>query len=57
MVLPIAFIFGAAYGALKAKKLKGNKLDMLHYAGSYGIAFSLLALILSIISQRLGLFT
>ena len=56
MVLPIAFIVGAIFGSLKAKKRNGNKLDLLHYAATYGIACVLLALILLIIFQRLGFF-
>ena len=56
MVLPIAFIVGAIFGSLKAKKRNGNKLDILHYAATYGIACVLLALILLIIFQRLGFF-
>ena len=56
MVLPIAFIFGALFGSLKAKKRNGNKFDMLHYGATYGIVFVLLALVLTILFQRLGLF-
>ena len=56
MVLPIAFIIGAIFGASKAKRSDGNKFDMLHYGATYGIAFVLLTLILSIIFQRLGFF-
>ena len=56
MVLPIAFIIGALFGSLKAKKRNGNKFDMFHYGATYGIAFVLLSLILSILFQRLGFF-
>ena len=57
MVLPIAFILGVIFGISKAKKSNGNKLDLFHYGTIYGIAFLLLALILTIIFQRLGFLT
>ena len=56
MVLPIAFIIGALFGSLKAKKRNGNRFDMFHYGATYGIAFVLLALVLTILFRRLGLF-
>ena len=56
MVLPIAFIIGALFGSLKAKRRNGNKFDIFHYGATYGIAFVLLALVLTILFQRLGLF-
>ena len=56
MVLPIAFIIGAIFGASKAKKSGGNNFDILHYGATYGIALVLFTLILSIIFQRLGFF-
>ena len=56
MILPIAFIIGAVYGTLKAKRQNGNKFDMLHYGTAYGIVFVLLTLLFSIILQRFGLF-
>ena len=56
MVLPVAFIVGVIFGVLKAKKKNGNKFDMLHYGSTYGIAIMLLALIMSILFQRLGFF-
>jgi hypothetical protein len=55
MVLPIAFIIGALFGLLKAKKQNGNKFDILHYSATYGIAFVLLALVLTILFRRFGL--
>ena len=57
MVLPIAFIIGVIFGISKAKRSNGNKLDLFHYGTIYGIAFLLLALILTIIFQRLGFLT
>ena len=56
MILPIAFVIGALFGFLKAKKRNGNKFDILHYGATYGIAFVLLALVLTILFRRLGLF-
>jgi hypothetical protein len=54
MILPLAFIFGVIIGIYNAKKRNGNKLDKLQYGVAYGIAFLLLALILTIVSRRLG---
>ena len=55
MVLTIALLIGVLFGSLKAKKRNGNKFDILHYSATYGIAFVLLALVLTILSRRFGL--
>ena len=55
MILPIAFIIGALFGSLKAKKRNGNTFDLFHYGATYGIAFVLLALVLTILFRRLGI--
>ena len=57
MVLPLAFLIGSIFGMLKAKKRNGNKFDLLQYGATYGIAFALMTLVLTIIFQRVGLFS
>ncbi|WP_371037753.1 MULTISPECIES: apolipoprotein acyltransferase [unclassified Rhodosalinus] len=52
MILFSALI-GAAIGAFTAYRRKGNRLDMLHYAAGYGIAFGLVGAVLSIALVRL----
>ena len=56
MVLPLAFFVGVIFGVYKAKRSNGRRFDVLHYAGIYGIFAVLLALIFSIVLQRLGFF-
>ncbi len=53
-VIP-AFIFGAALGWYRAGKLGGNRLDKLQYAFAHGIAFFLVALVLTLIADWQGL--
>tara|TARA_A100001011_G_C13941851_1_gene687496 strand:- start:472 stop:642 length:171 start_codon:yes stop_codon:yes gene_type:complete len=55
MVLPLAFIIGATLGVITARKKNGNRLDKVHYGTAFGIAFLLIALIISIIVQRIGI--
>ncbi len=47
MILPIAFLIGAAIGWLRASKRGGNRLDKLQYAAAHGIALTLLALVVT----------
>lgn len=51
----LGVILGAAYGALLARRREGSRLDMAHYAGTYGIVFGLLAVFLRIGLDRLVL--
>ena len=48
MILPVAFVLGAALGWYRAARRGGNRLDKLQYAAAHGLAFMLLALILTI---------
>lgn len=54
MIIFGSAIFGAAFGALRAKTLKGNRLDMVQYAAGFGIAFAILGLFVTIILVRMG---
>ncbi len=47
MILPISFFLGALLGWFRATKRGGNRLDKLQYAAAHGIAFMLLALIVT----------
>jgi hypothetical protein len=54
MLIIISATAGAIWGALVAANRKGSRLDVLQYAGSFGIAFALLGLILTVIIHRLA---
>ncbi len=48
MILPIAFLIGAITGWIRATKRGGNRLDKLQYGAAHGIAFTLIALLVTI---------
>jgi len=52
MIVISGLIFGAAIGALTAKRRKGNRADMAQYAVGYMIAFGLLGLIATVLIDR-----
>ncbi|SPF76442.1 hypothetical protein ALP8811_01447 [Aliiroseovarius pelagivivens] len=52
MVVIVAFIVGAALGALRAKKRGGNRLDMAQYGAVHGIVLALIATFLTIVITR-----
>lgn len=45
MIVYPAAVLGAIWGALVARRRKGNRLDMAQYAVGYGIATGLAALL------------
>ena len=47
-------ILGALIGGFLAYRRKGNKLDILQYAGAYGMMLGVCGMILAIIIVRLG---
>ncbi len=47
-------ILGAAFGAWRARRRNGNRLDMAQWAAVYAILFGLAALILSIAIDRMA---
>ncbi len=55
MILPVAFLLGAAIGWRRARRRGGDRLDQLQYAAAHGIVFTLAAVVLTILGQRLGL--
>lgn len=54
VILTVAFAIGAVFGWLRAGKRGGNRLDKLQYGAAHGIAFLLLALILTLIGLGTG---
>ncbi|HVL20915.1 MAG TPA: hypothetical protein VM422_08060 [Amaricoccus sp.] len=56
MLLFIIFLLGAAFGAFRASRRGGDRLDQLQYAAAHGILFVLIALTVSVLGAALGLF-
>ncbi|WP_432450202.1 hypothetical protein [Aliiroseovarius marinus] len=52
MIVIVALVLGALWGALRAKKRGGNRLDMAQYGAVYAIGCALVALFLAIITER-----
>ncbi len=55
MLLPLAFALGMLIGWRRAGRRGGDRLDRLQYGAAHGIAFTLAALLLMILGERLGL--
>ena len=55
MLLPLVFAFGLWFGWRRAVRRGGDRLDRLQYAAVHAIAFTLAALILTILAARLGI--
>lgn len=53
MIVIAGLILGAAFGARKALKAGGRKLDALQYGAGYGILFALVGLFLTIVIDRM----
>ena len=56
MILPFVFLAGAAFGWYRAHRRGGQLLDKLQYAVAHGLAAFLVVLVVSIVSDRIGLF-
>ena len=54
IVLGMALL-GVALGLLTAYRRKGNRLDMLHYAAGYALAFAALGMVATVLVDRLVL--
>ncbi|MBU2980828.1 hypothetical protein KO498_03280 [Lentibacter algarum] len=52
MFVAIASLIGAFIGALRARKANGKMLDMLQYAGAFGLIFAMLGLFANIAILR-----
>lgn len=55
MIVIAGFVLGAAYGARKARKAGGKRLDLMQYGAGFGIAFALLGLFLTLVIDRMVL--
>ena len=53
MIVLLALFLGAGFGAWRARKRGGNRLDMAQYAAAHGIAFALAGLLLTLVIGRL----
>ena len=54
MIMVPGFVLGALFGAWRAYKKQGTKLDTLQYAAAHGIAFFVLGMFLSVAFDWLG---
>lgn len=54
MIVIAGLVLGVVIGAVTARKRGGARLDMAQYAAGYGIAFTLLGLIATIIIERIA---
>jgi phosphate/sulfate permease len=55
LVLVVAFALGMFVGWQRAGRRGGDRLDRLQYGAAHGIAFTLAALAVTILAERLGL--
>ena len=53
MIILGALLIGVGLGLRTARKRNGNRLDMAQYAAGYGIAFTLLGILVTIIIERI----
>ena len=53
MLLVVAFALGMLVGWQRAARRGGDRLDSLQYGAAHGIAFTLAALALTILAERL----
>jgi hypothetical protein len=52
MIVLVAALIGAIFGAVTAKRRSGNKLDIAQYAAGYEMAFIVVALIATVVIDR-----
>jgi uncharacterized membrane protein len=52
MIVFAGMVFGALFGALQARRRKGNRLDMVQYAAAYGIVFGLVGFFATVVIAR-----
>lgn len=56
MLLVVIFLLGAAFGAYRAGRRGGDRLDKLQYAAAHGILFVLVTLTVTIVGNAAGFF-
>ena len=54
MIWTASIVIGAVVGATTALRRGGRKLDALHYAAAFAVAFGLVGLAVSVLLDRLG---
>ena len=54
MIVIAGLVLGVVIGAVTARKRGGARLDMAQYAAGYGIAFTLVGLIATILIERIA---
>ena len=52
MIVIAAALLGLITGALVARRRKGNRLDILHYAAGFALAFVVVGMILTVCIDR-----
>ena len=52
MIILAFLLIGVGLGLRTARKRNGNRLDMAQYAAGYGIAFTLLGFLVTIVLER-----
>lgn len=52
MIIISSLVFGALLGAMRARRMKGNRLDIAQYAAAHAIAFGILGVLLTVIVGR-----
>jgi len=53
MIAISLLVIGTIVGAVVAKRRKGNRLDILQYAGVYAIIFAIVGVFLTIMVERM----
>ncbi|MDJ0629888.1 MAG: apolipoprotein acyltransferase [Rhodobacter sp.] len=53
MIVIVSAIAGIVWGGYQAKRRGGNRKDMAQYAAGYGIAFTLLGLVATVVLERM----
>lgn len=53
MIILGAFLIGVGLGIRTARKRNGNRLDMAQYAAGFGIAFTILGYIITVVIERI----
>lgn len=52
MIVIAGMLLGALFGANLARKRRGSRLDIAHYAAAFGIGFALLGLLVTLLIDR-----
>ncbi len=54
MIVILFFFVGAAFGAFRAKRRGGNRLDMAQYGATYAMILAVIGLFITIFIGRMG---